>query len=783
MEDFPTHFHGHVAANLLACWTAAWHPALLAATQHRPVWQSVDFGELETPGSLIFIPDICRPLLGEKFYQSVTKLNATEIPGDLDRTQMLEIAIQQSESAAAANAEIAPELSNDFLALGYAFLQVQLLTRQLRNSSNLDEADFFEGLLTAASLASRGDAERAQTGLTRCFDLLQAEKNSYYPVQPELIDMVLIAQTTLGPSLNRQLNRHHRLNILLSGVDANAIEQKNPAASIRIRSGIESQQIAMIGGLEAELPDPLISSETVVRQLSHGRETLKRIFGVAPKVFARRSFGLSPAPPGLLEQFNFVGAIHATLDEGQVPRGSSSNIRWTGFDGASILANGDLPLDADDPGALLGLGRRIGEAIDSAHVATILFAHWPARTCESFDDLLRVCNYGQLLGKFISVEDYFEQIYDPGYGDAFTADEYKQPYLKRAVAQQHRRPISGIVDYWQNYYRLASCRALFTQVTMLTSLMRRDSLPSSLHDYEAKLQQLETRLDLSTKDFSIDPQMAPAVVEFEDCLLSALGDLMGTRQPGNLVIRCLANTTHSSRRCRRVTGVEDRIALKSAGAVAFADSGSEQTSWVLEVPGMASAISPQDGLDRPDPFRHAPPVLNGRVLRNEFLELEIDEHTGGIRSLNNYESRENLMSQRLSLRIPGVDNANHPRLTAARYAEMVADEIESTAISRIEGEITSRGSLLDNGSVIARFQQTVRVTRGIQVFEIEIEIVPEIKLTDSINHYFCNRLAWKDESTQIICNSQETKSTVTSDWFLATNFIEIQQPAVRRLLC
>ncbi len=780
MEDFPTHFHGSAAANLLACWTAAWHPALLATTQHRPVWQSVDFVELESSDALIFIPNVCRPLLGQDFYDSVARLNATEIPGDLNRSQMLEIAIDQNEAAAAVNAIIAPELSQDFLALGYAFLQIQLMTRQLRYSSNLDEADFFDGLLAAATTASRGNMNQAKTELTRCFDLLQTEKNSYYPVQPELIDMVLVAPTTLGTSLDRQLKRDHRLNILLSGFDANALELKNPSATMQIRNSIESQQIAIIGGLESEVPDPLVSSETVVRQLFQGRETLERIFGVAPKVFARRSFGLSPGLPGLLDQLDFVGAIHATFDDGQFPRGSSSNIRWTGFDGESILAYGDLPLNAEDPGSLLGLGKKIGEAIDSAHVATILFAHWPGRNCESFDDLLRVCDYGQLLGNFISLEDYFEQTYDPGYGDTFTADEYKQPYLKRAIAQQDPHPISRIVDYWKNYYRLAGCRALFTQLTMISSLLRRDSLPASLPDSLFRLEELETRLDLSAQEnFSTDSRMAAAVSEFEDGLLSALGELIRSKHPDSTAVRCLANTTHSSRRCRLLTGVDDRIAAKSSGTVVFADSGTEQTNWVLEVPGMASLSLPHSGMERPDPFRRDPPVLHGKVLCNEFFELEIDERTGGIRSLNNFESRDNLVSQRLALRIPGADNASNPRLTAVRYAEMVADEIESTSNSRIEAQITSRGRLIDNGASVARFEQTVRVTRGIRVFEIEIEINPEIKLTDSINYYFCSRLAWKDESTQVICNSQESKSIVTSDWFLATNFIEMQQSAAQ----
>src|SRR5262245_55740804 len=40
LDDFPTHLASDAAAELLAAWTAVWHPAILHATQQLPGWHS-----------------------------------------------------------------------------------------------------------------------------------------------------------------------------------------------------------------------------------------------------------------------------------------------------------------------------------------------------------------------------------------------------------------------------------------------------------------------------------------------------------------------------------------------------------------------------------------------------------------------------------------------------------------------------------------------------------------------------------------------------------------------
>ena len=41
-DDFPVYYSGNEADSLLACWTALWHPRLLAETGEKPSWHRVD---------------------------------------------------------------------------------------------------------------------------------------------------------------------------------------------------------------------------------------------------------------------------------------------------------------------------------------------------------------------------------------------------------------------------------------------------------------------------------------------------------------------------------------------------------------------------------------------------------------------------------------------------------------------------------------------------------------------------------------------------------------------
>jgi alpha-mannosidase len=139
-----------------------------------------------------------------------------------------------------------------------------------------------------------------------------------------------------------------------------------------------------------------------------------------------------------------------------------------------------------------------------------------------------------------------------------------------------------------------------------------------------------------------------------------------------------------------------------------------------------------------------PPLGEQNTLRNEFCEIHFDPHTGSIRSITDYHSRDPRLAQQIALRLPhGGDPA-----AEANYSIMAADELAVASPGPTLGEMVCRGRLLDReGRRLAGFRQTTRLWRGSRIIEISIELdierQPDGNPWDS---YYAARFAWKDET-------------------------------------
>ncbi len=81
---------------------------------------------------------------------------ATSSASSASRPEIVANALAELDGQAA---EVRPDRVADFFALGLAYLQVELLTRQMRYMSNLDEVHFQAETLRAAEAAVAGDEE------------------------------------------------------------------------------------------------------------------------------------------------------------------------------------------------------------------------------------------------------------------------------------------------------------------------------------------------------------------------------------------------------------------------------------------------------------------------------------------------------------------------------------------------------------------------------------------------------------------------------------------------
>lgn len=827
LEDFPTYHEGEEAESLLASWSAVWHPELIAAAGRAPVWRRVDEPLGEVRGRLIVVPSVCWPRLATGFAQRVKDEGGILIRKTADRGQILAAALEglnilssrtannpgpaaapppehmpASDRASAPSVpRVDPELAADFLALGYAYLQIELLTRQMRYASNLDETYFHSTAVAAAKAAVAGDSALAREKLSVCFNLLGEERDHYYPVDAFLLDLTLTASTTLGEGLQRELAGSGPLNVLLPAGLLTTLAEKHPQTLAALRAALLEGRAGLIGGETQPQRLPLVSLESVRADLAEGIARYEALLGRRPQVFGRWRHGLCPTLPGVLRKFGFAGALHAELEEGKTPQGLQVKVQWEGLDGSAIDALAKPPLDAAAPHTFLALAARLGESMDSDHVATLCLAHWPGQASPWLADLRRISRYTAALGKWVTIDEYFAHTDRPGHLDRFEASRYRDPYLRQAIVRQQPDPISSCQRYWQRMAQWTSagaCDSLAAAITgQLPPARARGAAAVEPHEPPTPAaghapngsptpkepppapHPLRCEWEMLVEDAApeVESQVARWQAEATQRWAAALAGSAGEHATQGVL---LLNPFSFVRRVGlEWEGTEGPPAAERP--VYSAELHQGRVLAVVDLPPLgfvhlpaASAVSPP---------RKGPLLAEEGVLRNEFLEAVINPLTGSLAALHGYQVRGNRLSQQLALRSPAPrqkpgDTHRDPDEMAS-YSVMAADAVETTIATATLGEITTRGRLLDpQGQVLARFTQRYRLWRGSRVLLLDLELEPQQEpKADPWNAYYCCRFAWPDELAELYRTLQQTRQPASEKRMTSPLYVEIADGA------
>ncbi len=779
LEDFPTHHEGDDAAGLLAAWTALWHPALIASTGKMPSWHRADSPPDDVTNKLIVVPGVSQSQLPTGFLQRAQSEAACLISSQLDRSQIIEAAVGPLETAVSPAAD---HLVADFLALGYCFLQIQLLTRKLRYSSNLDEIHFQNQVVAAATAAMEGNADEARSRLAASFDILAAERDHYYPGEAYLLDVTMLAATTLGESLRSQLSKSSTCNLLLSGELLAEMANNQPATLELLQAALQAERVGLIGGEYNERRTSLLSCETLLTQLQQGLATHQQTLGRRPKVYGRRRFGLTPCLPQILTKLGFDAALHASFEAGVTPEGSQVKVRWEGCDGTPITAIARVPLHATKAQTFLNLGIKLGESMDMDHIATVCLAHWPGTPSPWYEDLRRIAGYCSALGKFITLEEYFRTTDYPVHQDRFSYDQYRTPYLKQAVTENRLDPISTVVRYWR---RRAAAEAAQSLVTLAELAAGKEvSGVAKEADPAARTpQELLTEIDLGdelVEAAELDAAVGPALQQSMQRFATALPRSDAAAECGYLI----ANP-HSF--VRRV-GIEiDRFdgLPVVARPVYSASAAGEGAQVVVDVPPMGFAwIAPSPAAGKPK--KGTATLADECVLRNEIFEAHIDPVTGGLRALHEYDARRNRLSQQLAFgfgetRGPQRGEADAGAEAVPAASSMAADSIETTVATETLGEIVARGRLMDRqGRQLAEFRQTYRLWRGSRVLLLDIEVQPHRECAaDPWDSYYAARFAWANEAADLYRSVNLTRQPAKGKRFEAPMYVDVDNAGIR----
>ena len=756
LEDFPVYQEGPEAEGLLAAWSSLWHPALLASAQRLPTWYRADSPPDDVADRLFVIPAPSEPLLVAGWTSRAHDERACVVRKIRSRDEIVATALAKLPDAPPVDRELAA----DFLALGLCYLLVELLTRQMRYMSNIDEIHLRNQAVAAATAACEGGADEAREKLRNCFEVLTEARERFYPVEAYLIDLVLVAPTTLGPTLRGELRDPVPKSMLISAELVERLADQQPETLASLREALDRKQVSLVGGefLEDELP--MLPVESIRGEFEHGLAVYERVLSTRPFVYGRRRFGLSPMLPALLSSAGFTGSLHFTLDEGQFPHGGQSKTRWEGLDSSAIDALSRLPLDANKAESVLSYSRKMGETMDMDHVATLIFAHWPGQTNPFFDDLRRMAAYAPALGKFATLDDYFQKTDRPGELTKFRADQYRAPYLRQAIIREEANPLSHVVDRHVNRVRAESAHAVSALASMLAGT------------------RVGPQIDLVRADLAALPEEAAG--EAAAALAEKLSGTSGTAG-------YLALNPHPFSR-REVLRLPASAQLPvTGGAVIAAQTVGHETQLVVEMPPMGFAwIAPGTIQSISPPGKRKSKAADKELsINNELVQIVVSRETGGIRSVYDVNQRGNLLSQQLAFRLPPPkpkpgDLWRDPDSDQG-YSTMVARSTVITASGPAYNEITSVGELVDPESKrIAGFVQRIGLGRGSRVAIIDIELDPEVQpRADPWNSYYACRFAWGDESAELRRSVGLTLQVTDARNLEAPYFVEIRAQKTR----
>jgi hypothetical protein len=423
LADLSPQLAGPQAANLLALWTSLWHPRLLAETRQLPGTAAVDtlVASGREPGQLLLVPAVAQSHLTDPW-----EPNDPWIPRLQQFGRRSEV-ISRIAEAVEIDLPTDPALTADFYALGFAYLQMELLTRSMRYDRMTSLDSLRTAVVEAADARLSGDEATTTDRLVAAYDQLMQNRNHYYPIDFHLIDLSLTAPSTLGEAFAQECRTADKLNVLVSSEVLDTLQNQHPESLQALREAIDEGRVGVCGGTTAGGSLAELLPEQLLAELRGAQDNAKEYLGEPLRVFASHNGPFAPLAPGMLHRLGYHAAVLSNFAGGPMPPGSSCRTTWTALDNQTIEGLAAQPIDAGSDSAMLGLSQVMQQSMNYDLAASLLVVGWPGHRTEWYDDLRQVTKRSPLLGRPITLEDYFEITSSHDYAGTMPADDYPAP--------------------------------------------------------------------------------------------------------------------------------------------------------------------------------------------------------------------------------------------------------------------------------------------------------------------------------------------------------------------
>ena len=798
LEDLPTRM-GHVlAADFLCAWTAQWDPRLLVSLGTLPEWKKADGSSLDLHDSLVLCPEVSRSTL-EVSVREQLQMNQCAVleSKSLSRPELVALLLVAVTTSAESQSQVdsqPPLLAADFYALGYAVLQIQILSRKLRYSWNIDWIMFTEQVLSAARASLAHDPEETERWLQASFDSLSQERDRYCSQQAYLLDVVLLAPSTLGPSLDRQLDVDHPFNVIATSKLLGTLKDKNTVAWAGLSRRISNKECSLVGGLEEERPHAYLSASSIVRELGNGlRSYVER--GVAPpKIFTRYQPGFLASSPTWLTQFGYTGALLAAWSGGTVPEKDQAKIRWQASnDGKSLDTVLGHVLDAASADSYIDLAATLSGQLDYHHVPTVILAHWPGIRVEALDDLTRVLARTPALGKFHTAEDYFASTTQPYSSDSFPSNAFKVP-VPTSLQEQHllHKRLIGYEQQRSQVERLWSLYHLWNQVANQTS-----GTSQSIDSAQIELTDLLSRID-SWFDEPVSVDESIAIEELchriAECRASLMARIQGTLVGSNLATQqadlasgirayLMVNPSNHPQRIF-LKDISGSVDSSSCTRIYASESQAGKSRVVIDIPPFgfvrfrsakangSNPVADAKADSKPSFWKRVAGARSGIAqsdwtMANEFMEIQIDPKRGHLRSVFIANKRGSHLSGMTSLVRGSADVLR--KWDDADCIDLSDIQLKLVEASPLVGIIEATGCAKHADGTVACVTTRYTLWKGARWVDIEI-------VAENLNLESCGcvwRTAWQNEGANISAWHQGIKGKLQAPLQGTVELIEI----------
>ncbi len=451
VQEPPADLDQSLAGAIWSAVSALWHPSLLARASELPAVEPVESPSAPGPRELRVLPPGQFDRLPSGYRTQAEDSGAILLEAAPDRALL--IAQLQEHLGAVGTPETSDDpamiaIADDFLALGATHWLLRDLASAMGHETAINRVALTREVLAGADAWQSCDRTTAVNRLRAAFEVLTQARERFYPVDAYFVDLCLVHSALAAGSFDAALDCHVAVSFLAPAQSMEDQARCDPEGVQRLREAISDGWADVAGGPYAEVELSLLPLESILWQFRRGSEVYRaHLEERNVETFALRRFGLFTQLPQIARRFGFRYALHLGFDAGRFPVRSEVKRLWESPDGSNLETLLRPPLAADRPAQGLLIPWRMAATMRNDHVATLPLVHWPAPVAPWYRDLRRAATYSPVLGRWVTLNDYFHLTDRPYETFRPDPDLYESPYLAQGAAARDPEPISRLARH------------------------------------------------------------------------------------------------------------------------------------------------------------------------------------------------------------------------------------------------------------------------------------------------------------------------------------------------